>query len=191
VALEAHVLVLLVLAAFAAGAVDAIAGGGGLMTVPALLAAGLPPHIALATNKGQACFGAISSFASLCSSDGIDRRRAPLGFAFGLIGSLAGARVLLLVRPEPLKPVVLVLLLVAAGPVAWPRPRFGPIRWAGKMFDMTGLAPERIGAYSAADLGDRTTPTAARPVCDGPRRVPAFPFDVEIPSTKRRIGRAP
>ncbi len=45
---------LLVAAAFAAGAVDAVAGGGGLITVPALLAAGLPPHLALGTNKGQA-----------------------------------------------------------------------------------------------------------------------------------------
>ena len=61
---EPWIVGLLALAAFAAGLVDAIAGGGGLVTVPALLAAGLPPQIALATNKGQACFGAISSFAS-------------------------------------------------------------------------------------------------------------------------------
>lgn len=112
---------LLALAAFVAGLVDAIAGGGGLVTVPALLAAGLPPHVALATNKGQACFGAVSSFLSFLKHDGIDRRRAPIGFLFGLLGSLVGARVVLLVRPEPLKPIVLVLLLVAAAFVLWPR----------------------------------------------------------------------
>lgn len=112
---------LLVLAAFGAGLVDAIAGGGGLITVPALLAVGLPVPIAFATNKGQASFGAISSFLSFWSRDGIDRHRAPLAFAFGFLGSLAGARVLLLVKPEPLKPIVLVLLLVAAGLVAYPR----------------------------------------------------------------------
>lgn len=50
-------LVLLVLASFAAGLMDSIAGGGGLITVPALLAAGLPPAQALATNKLQAPFG--------------------------------------------------------------------------------------------------------------------------------------
>ena len=32
-------------------------GGGGLLTIPALLAAGLPPHLALGTNKGQSVFG--------------------------------------------------------------------------------------------------------------------------------------
>ncbi len=112
---------LLALAAFGAGLVDAIAGGGGLVTVPALLAAGLPVPVALATNKGQAAFGAVSSFASFWSKGGIDRKRAPLGFVFGFLGSLAGARVLLMIRPEPLKPIVLVLLLLAAGVVAWPR----------------------------------------------------------------------
>jgi len=51
------VLGLLLLAAVAAGLMDAIAGGGGIITVPALLAAGLPPAQALATNKLQAPFG--------------------------------------------------------------------------------------------------------------------------------------
>jgi len=122
---------LLALTAFAAGLVDSIAGGGGLLTVPALLTAGLPPHVALATNKGQAAFGAVSSFTSFWMRDGIDRRRAPLGFALGFIGSLAGARVLLFIRPEPLKPVVLVLLLAAAAIVAYPRkPKGSAHAWA-------------------------------------------------------------
>lgn len=129
---------LLVLASFCAGVVDAIAGGGGLITVPVLLATGLPVPVALATNKGQASFGAISSFFSFWTRNNIDRRRALLAFVSGFVGSLAGARVLLLVRPEPLKPVVLVLLLVAAGIVAYPRkPTSGQARsWA-----MTALGP--------------------------------------------------
>ena len=108
-------------AGFFAGLVDSIAGGGGLVTVPALLAAGLPPQIAIATNKGQACFGALSSFASFWKRGQIDRSRAGAGFAFGLVGSFAGAFVLLRVRPEPLRPVVLGLLVLAAVVVAWPR----------------------------------------------------------------------
>ena len=43
--------------ALVAGLVDAIAGGGGLLTLPALLHAGLTPHLALGTNKGQSVFG--------------------------------------------------------------------------------------------------------------------------------------
>ncbi|MCS7089322.1 MAG: TSUP family transporter [Verrucomicrobiota bacterium] len=52
---------ILVLAAGFAGWVDAIAGGGGLLTVPALLAWGLPPHVALGTNKLQAACGSGSA----------------------------------------------------------------------------------------------------------------------------------
>jgi uncharacterized membrane protein YfcA len=58
-----EVLALLVLAAVAAGLVDAIAGGGGLIALPALLWAGIPPLQALATNKLQGSFGtATASF---------------------------------------------------------------------------------------------------------------------------------
>jgi len=106
---------LLSMTSFVAGLVDAIAGGGGLFTVPALLAAGLPPALALATNKGQAAPGAVSSFVTFFRRGGIDRARAPLGFAFGFVGSLLGARLLLAMRPEPLRPIVMVLLLFALG----------------------------------------------------------------------------
>lgn len=137
---------LLVGTAFCAGLVDAIAGGGGLLTVPMLLATGLPAPIAFATNKGQASFGAVSSFVSFWTRDGIDRKRAPLGFVSGFLGSLAGARVLLLIRPEPLKPIVLVLLLAAAGFVAYPRkPTTGKAHsWAMLALFPIGLA---LGFY--------------------------------------------
>ncbi|MEP7049601.1 MAG: TSUP family transporter [Pseudomonadota bacterium] len=104
---------LLCLAAFVAGVVDAVAGGGGLFTVPALLAMGLPPALALATNKGQAAPGALSSFITFFRRGGIDRKRAPLGFVCGFLGSLLGARLLLALRPEPLRPIVVALLLFA------------------------------------------------------------------------------
>src|SRR2546428_198088 len=54
-------LLALAVAAFFAGAMDAIGGGGGLIMVPALLAAGLPPHLALGTNKGQSMFGSLAA----------------------------------------------------------------------------------------------------------------------------------
>ncbi|MCA9783469.1 MAG: TSUP family transporter [Calditrichaeota bacterium] len=44
-----------------AGFTDSIAGGGGLLTVPVLLAAGLPPQVALATNKLQSSFGSVTA----------------------------------------------------------------------------------------------------------------------------------
>jgi uncharacterized membrane protein YfcA len=52
---------LLILAGFSAGFVDAVAGGGGLISLPALLALGLPSKIALGTNK---CIGIATAAAS-------------------------------------------------------------------------------------------------------------------------------
>jgi uncharacterized membrane protein YfcA len=106
-------LALLVAAAFSAGLVDAIGGGGGLITVPALFTLGLGPHVALGTNKGQACFGAASSLATYVRKGGVDRERIALGLASGFLGSLGGALLVLWVPPGPLKPIVLVLLALA------------------------------------------------------------------------------
>lgn len=100
--------------ALGAGFVDAIAGGGGLITVPALLAFIPAPHIALGTNKGQAVFGATSSATSFWRGKGVDRDRAPLAFGCGAMGAVLGALLQLRVRPEPLKPIALGLLVVAA-----------------------------------------------------------------------------
>ncbi len=55
------VLTALVAVAFLAGFIDAIAGGGGLLTLPALLTAGLPPHLVLGTNKLCATFGSATA----------------------------------------------------------------------------------------------------------------------------------
>lgn len=113
---------LLGLVGFAAGVVDSIAGGGGLLTLPALMAAGLPPHLALATNKGQAVFGAVSSTVGYARRGAVDRARAPLAFALGFMGSILGAVAQLAVKPGVLRPVVIGLLVTSAIVVAWPRP---------------------------------------------------------------------
>jgi uncharacterized membrane protein YfcA len=62
---------LLALVSLAAGTVDAIGGGGGLLTLPVLLAAGLPPHLALGTNKGQSVFGAAAALVLKLSFDAL------------------------------------------------------------------------------------------------------------------------
>jgi uncharacterized membrane protein YfcA len=100
--------------AFFAGLVDAIAGGGGLLTVPALLAAGLPPHLALGTNKGQSVFGSGAAMVGFWRAGLIDPARARVGFPLGLLGSLGGAALVLAVPAASLKPIVLVLLAGAA-----------------------------------------------------------------------------
>jgi uncharacterized membrane protein YfcA len=107
------IIALLAAAACGAGLVDSIAGGGGLVSLPALLAAGLPPVLALGTNKGQAIFGAATSAASYWRYGAIDRDRAALGFAAAFAGSWLGARGLLAIPVAPLRAVVIVLLLTA------------------------------------------------------------------------------
>lgn len=73
-----------------AGFIDAIAGGGGLLTIPALMWAGLPPTAALATNKLQACGG--SFFASLyfVRKGMVKLNEMKLAISLAFIGSALG-----------------------------------------------------------------------------------------------------
>ncbi|NOJ98427.1 transporter [Corallococcus sp. CA049B] len=107
-------LVLLCVAALSAGFVDAIAGGGGLITLPALLTAGLPAHVALGTNKGQSVFGSGAALVRFAHAGLVDGKLARVTFPFGLMGALGGAALVMLLKPEVLKPLVLVLLIAVA-----------------------------------------------------------------------------
>jgi uncharacterized protein len=82
--------ILLFIMALTAGLVDAIAGGGGLITLPALLWAGLGPLEALATNKAQGVFGTASASANFLRQGLIDLRSAALAFACAFVGAASG-----------------------------------------------------------------------------------------------------
>jgi uncharacterized membrane protein YfcA len=110
---------LLALVALVAGMIDAIAGGGGLLTFPALIAVGLPPHIALGTNKGQSVFGSSVSLATFARAGKVSKRRAMAAFPAGFGGALVGARLVLFVPPTVLRPVVMVLLVMVAAFLAF------------------------------------------------------------------------
>ena len=84
-------LALLAAAGFVSGFVDAIAGGGGLMTLPALALSGLDPVAAVATNKLAGSFGSGSATLAFARAGKIDlKTMAEPAFA-ALVGSLAGA----------------------------------------------------------------------------------------------------
>lgn len=84
-------LLILMAAAFIAGFVDAIAGGGGLITVPALLLAGIPPVEALATNKMQGIFGSGSAAYTYASKGYVNlSKQLPSALAC-LLGAAIGA----------------------------------------------------------------------------------------------------
>ena len=113
---------ILAVVAFFAGLVDAIAGGGGLLTLPSLLAAGIPPELALGTNKGQSVWGSGAALRSFWRRGLVDRARARWLFPAGFVGALCGVEMVLHIDKTLLRPVVLGLLLVAAGSIALYRP---------------------------------------------------------------------
>jgi uncharacterized membrane protein YfcA len=108
------VLVLLATTALAAGIIDAIAGGGGLLTVPALLVAIADPRLALGTNKGQSVFGSGASLIAYARHGRVDKKRFWPTFVSAAIGSAIGARLLLAADPKVIRPIVLMLLLFVA-----------------------------------------------------------------------------
>ncbi|MFM1891337.1 MAG: hypothetical protein RLZ44_414 [Pseudomonadota bacterium] len=73
-----------------AGFVDAIAGGGGLLTVPALLWAGLPPLQALGTNKAQAVFGSFTAALHFVRHGRVDLKRLAPAVACTFVGAAVG-----------------------------------------------------------------------------------------------------
>jgi uncharacterized membrane protein YfcA len=103
---------LLMAAAFIAGTIDAIAGGGGLITIPALLAAGVPPVAAVATNKLQSTFGTGGAVLAYARKGHIDLKRFSLPAAASFVGSGVGAFILTQIDPGFLS-ALLPLLLVA------------------------------------------------------------------------------
>ncbi len=92
-----EVLFFLFLVAFVAGFIDAIAGGGGMITIPALLISGIPPIESLATNKLQASFGSFSAALHFYKKGYIDLKKcitfAILAFIFSAFGTLVVQRI--------------------------------------------------------------------------------------------------
>ena len=72
---------------FIAGFIDAIVGGGGMLTIPTLLTAGLPPHVALGTNKLAASFGSFTASLTFYKRKLFD----PYFWRYSLIATAVGA----------------------------------------------------------------------------------------------------
>lgn len=129
------VLALLWAAATFAGFVDSIAGGGGIITLPALLAAGLPPHLALGTNKLQSSFGSLSAALSYRGGGLVRFRDLLPGIAFTFVGAAAGTLAVQALEPGLLRWIIpLLLALILAWTFVVPelgeresRPRLNPL----------------------------------------------------------------
>jgi uncharacterized membrane protein YfcA len=95
---------------FLAGFIDAIAGGGGLISLPAYWSAGIPPHVALGTNKFSSCSGTIFSTARYFRAKMIDIPVALVSAAMALLGSWMGASTALIVSAEFLNYLLIILI---------------------------------------------------------------------------------
>lgn len=99
---------------FLAGFADAVAGGGGLISLPAYLMAGLPVHTAIGTNKLSSAMGTAMAVGRFSRQGYIPWKGAALYVACALVGSAGGARLALLLDDEVFRTVMLVILPLTA-----------------------------------------------------------------------------
>ncbi len=107
--------IILTAIAFAAGFISSIAGAGGLLTLPALLWAGLPPLQALATNKVQSALGTAASAWNFFRKGHLQLGDIGPALGFALAGSVAGTLVVQQLGNEVLRRLLPVFLIIIAG----------------------------------------------------------------------------
>lgn len=99
---------------FMAGFVDSIAGGGGLISLPAYLLAGLPTHNALGTNKMAMSFGTFIAAGKYIKAKTVDLKVGVVSAAGAFIGSSIGSSIALLIAENVFKIILLVVLPAVA-----------------------------------------------------------------------------
>ena len=105
---------LLFSAGFAAGLIDSIAGGGGLITVPVLMSIGLPPQVALGTNKLQSSFGSGSAMLHFVRAGTVTLSDCWIGILWTAIGAALGVWAVQLLDATILKQLIPWLLAAIA-----------------------------------------------------------------------------
>lgn len=99
---------------FVAGFVDSVAGGGGIISIPAYMLAGMPTYLTLGTNKLVACMGTALSSVKYFRSGRVVVKIAALAALGSLAGSFIGTNLALLIPERILRTVVLVALPLVA-----------------------------------------------------------------------------
>lgn len=99
---------------FLAGLVDAIGGGGGLVSLPAYLIAGLPPHAAVATNKMSSTCGTALATIRFIRNKLVNFKLAIPSVIFAILGSSIGAHISMMVDEKVMLYVLIVILPLSA-----------------------------------------------------------------------------
>ncbi len=134
--MEAWHYLLLLLCGLAAGFIDAIAGGGGLLTIPALLWAGLPVQAALGTNKMQACCGTALAVRNYARAGLIKWNEVRTGVLVTLVFAALGAWTVGRMDPAFLKRVIPWLLIAIAAYTVL-SPRMGAVKSQARLTPLT------------------------------------------------------
>lgn len=108
------ILLLVLGGGFLSGFIDSIAGGGGLIALPVLLALQIPPHYAIGTNKFAATFGAAVSSYQFFKAGKVDMHLLYRLMPFTLGGAIIGCLFMLHLSAETLQPLVILSLIAAA-----------------------------------------------------------------------------
>ncbi|MEE3315726.1 MAG: TSUP family transporter [Candidatus Thermoplasmatota archaeon] len=108
--MENETFLILMLVGVFAGFVDSAVGGGGLLRLPAMLSAGLPPHVALGTNKLASAAAAAVASAKYLQSEIVPRKAAFVGWICMILFSIIGTTVVLSVSADMLLGIVIVVL---------------------------------------------------------------------------------
>ncbi len=112
--MEPSIIILLSLMSFLAGFIDSIAGGGGLILIPSLLLAGIPPQAALGTNKFAAIFGTSTALANFMKNGKVIWKIAGFGLAFSVIGSVIGTKAILYFDQNTTTKLIVMMLPITA-----------------------------------------------------------------------------
>ena len=99
---------------FGAGLIDAMAGGGGLITIPVLLGLGMPPQTALGTNKLQGTFGSGSAMLHFVRAGAVDLSACAAGIAWTACGAGLGTIAVQSLDPAFLRAAIPLLLIAIA-----------------------------------------------------------------------------
>lgn len=105
-------IIFLLVMGFITAFVDSVAGGGGLISVPALLSVGLSPHMVLGTNKLQGSIASISSSFAYIRSGKVNTQLMKKIIPFVILGAGLGVFTVRILPSEWLKPIIVVLLIL-------------------------------------------------------------------------------
>ncbi|MFY0545994.1 TSUP family transporter [Brevibacillus sp. H7] len=110
--MELSTILFLAFFGFVAAFIDSTVGGGGLISLPALLGLGIPPYLALGTNKLAGTISSATSSATFIRMGKFDKKLMLILFPVSFIGAFFGAKTVLFIPQEVLKTLVIVMMAI-------------------------------------------------------------------------------